>query len=310
MQQPSPYIKEYAEFLNGFLHDDARALDVVFDCSNGSTGQVVQALRLQAASDRRHGRWIFLNEMPDGNFPNHAPDPLHAGAMDALQKKVISDRAAVGVIFDADGDRAVFVDERGRFVSQDAVAYLLLWFLRPKRFVTDMNAGWIIKRQPFGAECIESKTGHYFVKQAMREHRAAFGYEGSGHYYFKDFFFCDSGIMTAINVLNAVARLPYRLSEFVDLLPITYASAELDFHTPFHAHGDLLSRIERAYVASAARTSKLDGIAMEFLEPAWHFVVRFSNTEPLVRLRIEAREKSVYDEQLKKLTTLLKQGRK
>ena len=300
MKDISPFINEYGSFLRDHLSDAARNVDAVFDCSNGAAGPVIERLFPDS---------IILNGRPDGNFPNHAPDPLRAGSMIALQKKVVSDHADVGIIFDADGDRMFVVDDQGRIVDPDAIAYLLLWSLRPKRFISEVKAGWSIKRQPFGAKRIESKTGHYFFKQAMRKWDAEFGHEESGHYYFKNFFYCDSGIMAAIEVLHAIAKLPYRLSEFVDLLPITYKSVELNFPVPFTMHAALLTRVERTYVNNSTRISRLDGITMEFKDPDWWFNLRFSNTEPLARLRVEARDKKVYAEQLKRLTTTLKNAK-
>lgn len=303
------YIKEYVDFLNGFLSDGAQTIDVIFDCSNGSSGPIIERLFPDS---------IILNGRPDGNFPNHAPDPLHTGSLDMLQKRVVSDTADIGVIFDADGDRAFFVDDRGRSIDPDAIAYLLLWSLRPQRFISEVKAGWLIKRQsfgsaqdaPFGAKRIESKTGHYYFKQAMRKWNAEFGQEESGHYYFKEFFYCDSGIMAAAEVLNAVAKLPYTVSQFIDLLPATYKSAEINFPVPLAKHGALLKHIETVHAKKATHSSKLDGIVLEFKDPDWWFNVRFSNTEPLARLRVEARDKQVYDEELRKLTGLLKQGSK
>ncbi len=300
MNDVPPFVGEYVDFLKTFLLPGAKELPVVFDCSNGAAGPIIERLFPDA---------IILNGAPDGNFPNHAPDPLHAGSMDALRKKVVSDSAAIGIIFDADGDRAFFVDDRGRVVDPDVIAYLLLWSLRPKRFISDLKTGWLIKRHPFAAKRIESRTGHYFIKQAMRKYAAEFGHEESGHYYFKNFFHCDSGIMAAVEALNAVSKLPYRLSDLVDLLPVTHKSLEINFPVPIESHGALLARIEAVYKKDAIHASKLDGVTLEFKDPEWWFNVRFSNTEPLARLNMEARDKQVYDMQLEKLTELLKQGK-
>lgn len=294
------YIKEYVSFLDGFLSDRARKIDAIFDCSNGASGPIVERLFPDS---------IILNGRPDGNFPNHAPDPLHVGSLAMLQKKVLSEQGDIGIIFDADADRAFFVDDRGRMVDPDAVAYLLLWSLRPKQFISEVKAGWLIKQQLLGAKRIESKTGHYFFKQAMRKWHAEFGHEESGHYYFEQFFNCDSGIMATIEVLNAVALLPYRLSEFVDLLPMTNKSVEINFPVPLEKHAEVLALIEATFAKEAIRSSKLDGITLEFKNPDWWFNVRFSNTEPLARLRIEALDRPIYDAQLKKLTELLKNGK-
>jgi len=294
------YVLEYVNFLRGFLCDDVDMINAVFDCSNGAAGPIIERLFPDS---------IIVNGKPDGNFPNHAPDPLHAGSLDMLMRKVVSERADIGIIFDADGDRAFFVDDQGRAVDPDVITYLLLWSLKPNKFISDIKTGWLIKRQPFSAKRIESRTGHYFIKQAMRARGAEFGHEESGHYYFKNFFHCDSGIMAAVEVLNALAKLPYQLSEFVDLLPVTYKSAEINFPVPFASHDSLLANIEAMYIKDATRCSKLDGIRFEFTEPNWWFNVRFSNTEPLARLNMEAKDKDVYDAELKKLTELLKNSK-
>lgn len=301
MKEVSPFIGEYIDFLKGFLHADAKTLDIVFDCSNGSTGPIV---------DRLFPDSIILNGRPDGNFPKHAPNPLHAGSLGALQKSVVANGADVGVIFDADGDRVFFIDDRGRFVDQDVVAYLLLWSLRPKQFVTDAKDGWLVRRTSFGAKRIAGKTGHYAIKRLMRAKNAEFGCERSGHYYFKRFFFCDSGIIAAVEMLNAIARLPYRLSDFVDLVARAYRSQEINVSISSTDHDALFARIEQIYKKDASIVTKTDGITMEFSNPDWWFNVRASNTEPLVRLSMEAQDKRVYEAQLKKLTELLKRGSK
>lgn len=299
MKETSPFSSEYVDFLKRFLHADAKTLDIVFDCSSGSTGPII---------DRLFPDSIILNGRPDGNFPKHAPDPLHAGSLGALQKSVVANDADAGVIFDADGDRVFFIDDRGRFVDQDVVAYLLLWSLRPKQFVTDAKDGWLVREAPFGAKRIAGKTGHYYIKQTMRAKNIEFGCERSGHYYFKNFFFCDSGIMAAIEMLNAIARLPYLLSDLVDLAPRTYRSQEINISIQPGDHDALFARIEQAYKKNARVVIKTDGIAMEFSNPDWWFNVRASNTEPLMRLNMEARDNRVHKAQLKKLTTLIKQG--
>lgn len=142
----------------------------------------------------------------------------------------------------------------------------------------------------------------------MREKKADFGAEHSGHYYFKEFFGLDSGILAAIEVINAVSRLPYKLSDFVDLLP-PYHRWGMDFPlTQFspQTKSVLLKKIERAYEKRAVKISHLDGLTMEFAE--WWFNLRFSQTEPLLRLNIEAVKKSKLQEQVFKLKKLLSNG--
>lgn len=309
MKDISPFVGEYVSFLKQFLRPK-KPLKIVFDCSNGSSGPVVRQLITgnKKLKTKNIIRGIIINEQPDGHFPNHSPNPLHAGSLTMLRQRVVKEKADFGIIFDADGDRMFCVDNKGRFVNPDAVAYLLLWSLRPKKFISDLKAGWLIKQHPFAAKRIESRTGHYFIKQAMRKYAAELGHEESGHYYFKNFFHCDSGIMAAVEVLNAVSQLPYALSDFVDLLPITVKSWEIN--VPVRDASAVVGRIEAAYKKDAIRISKLDGITMEFKNPDWWFNVRPSNTEPVIRLNMEALDKKVYNAQLKKLTELLKQASK
>lgn len=279
------FLESYSKFLQKFLKPQ-KPLKVVFDCSNGMAGLVLKQLKTGKI------KTYFINEKSDGNFPAHGPNPLNPGAANQLQAAVKKHQADLGIIFDADGDRAFFVDNKGRLIDPDIIARLLVWQLKPKKIVVDVATGWLVKRlkiQNSGFKIIESKVGHYFIKKMMRSENADFGAEQSGHYYFKKFFGLDSGIMAGIEVINAVSGLPYRLSDFIEFLP-RYYHQEINIFIKKAEPVNLLKAVERTYQKEVKKVFRLDGLTMEFSD--WWFNLRFSQTEPLARLNIETKEKS------------------
>ena len=323
------YIKIYADFLKKNLNPQ-RKLKVVFDCSNGTTELILKHLNTEKL------KTTFINNIPDGNFPAHGPDPLKKNAMNDLRLAIRRHKADLGIIFDADGDRVFFADNKGRFINPDAIARLLIWNLKPKKIIIDIRTGWLVKnlksqsapsasaswrmgRRRTNLKIIESKVGHYFIKKLMRKIDADFSAEYSGHYYFsarggsafggKKFYF-DSGIMAAIEVINAISKLPYSTANFMDLLPQYYRSPELNFKVKNTKN--ILKKIEK-YFKSQTKSYKLkaisylDGLTMEFNPPAnrWWFNLRPSNTEPLLRLNVEAENKKLLDKKIKILHSLI-----
>lgn len=295
----------YANFLKRHL-DLQKPLKVVFDCSNGATGIVLKSLKTKSYKLEA----ILINSNPDGNFPAHSPNPTIEGVKSQLQKAVLKNKAGLGVIFDGDGDRAFFIDNLGRPIDTDVIAYLLIWHFKAEKALVDLITGWLVKRiakEELGVKIIESRVGHYFMKKLMRRKNLEFGAERSGHYYFKNFFGLDSGIMTAIEVVNAVSKLPYSLSDFADLLGgFFYNTGEVNFK--FSGNKEKLFKIfEQKYEKSASRVSCLDGLLMEFDSPAgsWWFNVRFSNTEPLLRLNLEAEKREVLKSRFQEVIKLI-----
>lgn len=300
------YINIYADFLKNFLKPQ-RKLKVVFDCSNGTAGIILKNLKTKKL------KAILINQIPDGNFPAHGPNPLKFGALKQLQNEVKKQKADLGMIFDADADRVFFVDNLGRFVNPDIIARLLIWHLKPRKVIIDIRTGWLVRKPTTNnlrpttnnQQLIISRVGHYFIKKLMREIKANFAAEYSGHYYFKKFFYADSGILAAIEAINAVSKLPYKLSDFIDLLPQYHRSDELNFKVKNPQ--ECLKKIEQALKAKnyklKAKISYLDGLTMEFEE--WWFNLRPSNTEPLIRLNIEAKSKKLLNQKIKELRNFL-----
>jgi len=293
------YISIYANFLKTFLMPKS-FVKVVFDSSDGTTGLVLRELFRGVPKMEP----VFLNAEPNGNFPAHGPDPWAGDAMQQLGKEVCRRKADFGAIFDGDGDRVFFVDNLGRSISGDAAAVLIgKAFKGP--LILDIRAGYVVRElfQSARRKIIDSRVGHFFIKKLMRKKRIRYGAEISGHYYFKDFFYCDSGIFAAIQFINSVSRLPGRLSDWIDSLAQTYRIPETNFEV-----GDkkkMMKKIEMHFRKSAKKTSRLDGIRMEFVSPDWWFSVRPSNTEDLLRLNLEAKDRINLKQKLTELKNLI-----
>jgi len=308
------YIKEYANFLRKFLKPirqvrgkPKRKLKVIFDCSNGTTGIIIKNL----VSSIQNLEAILINDRPDGNFPAHGPNPLAPGAADQLKKEVLKQKADLGVIFDADGDRVFFADNRGRWVDPNEIAYILMQLFKPPYVIGIVSSRRLkklsgAKSASGGRKVFISRVGHYFFKKLMREKKASLGLEHSGHYYFQNFFYCDSGILAAIEVINFVSGLKTDLAGWLDGLPPYYRSGEINFEV--RDKEKVLKAIEKKYKNSAGKIFKLDGLTLEF-NWAW-LNIRASNTEPLLRLNIEATSKKLLNEKLKEIKKLLVVSRK
>jgi len=295
------YRTRYVKFLKNRLKLK-RPLRVVFDSSNGSSGPIIRAL----AANQTRLTIQQLNARPDGNFPAHGPDPSKPGALNQLRRAVRKFKAECGIIFDADGDRVFFVDQRGRPINPEHTAMIISKNLKGP-VVLDERLGYAARDQ-FKKQkhlIVSSRTGHTFIKKEMRKSRAVFGAEPSGHYYFKSFFSADAGIFAALQFLNALTRLGQPLLDWLDGQPQYFRSGEINFKVPDKVK--VIRRLEMAFRRSARRISKLDGLRMEFETKTgrFWFGVRASNTEDLLRLNIEADEKNLLAQKLKRLTALI-----
>jgi len=300
------YLNAYSKFLKKQIYLN-KPLKVVIDCSNGAVGLIVYKI----FKNNKFLDFKIINSKPDGNFPAHGPDPLKGGAFKKTSAFVLGQKADLGIIFDADGDRVFFVDNRGRKIDPDIIARLLIWHLKPKKIVVDVRTGWLVhqfKIENLKIKIFPSKVGRYFIQKLMKEKNADFGVEYSGHYYFKNFYFFDSGILAAIEVINAVSKLPYSLADFVDLLPQYYSSEKNFKLNANYNYSAILKKIENKYKPFAIAISRLDGLKMEIKKPSgrFWFNIHFSNTEPLVRLTIEAQSSKILAGEAKILANLLR----
>ncbi|MDA3925102.1 MAG: phosphomannomutase/phosphoglucomutase [Kiritimatiellae bacterium] len=288
-------------FRDEFVHDlrkDAPCLSglkVGVDCSNGMASLVIRDL---LGDDP-----IYINEEMDGDFPAHAPNPLEVHNCAQLMKLVKEQKLDVGVIFDGDADRVMFVDERGEFVQPDyLIAVLAQRFLRKEPGCTVIHdirtsRGVIESLQAAGARTVIGRVGHAYAKILMRETGAACGGELAGHYYFRDFYFCDSGELAALMILAEIAAAKRGGKSFSALVaPICrYAnSGEMNFQVMDKqgAINTVMKALES--FGEPQKSYDFDGYRVEF--DSWWLNVRQSNTEPYLRLIIEAADQAELDQ--------------
>jgi phosphomannomutase len=266
--------------------DPARVkpLRVVLDGGNGMAGPMAGPCLERLPIERIETYW-----QPDGNFPDHEPNPLLPENRQFVIDRVRSEGADLGIAWDGDADRCFFIDDQGEFVDGDFLTALLakqvlrkepgatvLYDVRASRAVADTVA-------EHGGTSQVNRVGHAFFKIAMRKHSGAFGGEVSGHYYFRDFFSADSGTIPALLVLELISVEGRPLSELVDDLRSRYfISGEINSEV---SDGEAKMK-EIAESHPNAEVSWLDGVSVDY--PDWHFNVRPSNTEPLLRLNLES----------------------
>ncbi len=229
---------------------------------------------------------------PDGTFPNHEANPLNVETLEPLQERVRQGGYAFGAAFDGDADRAGFIDETGAVIPMDLVTALIAQDLLATRrgvIFYDLRSSWIVKETILaaGGTPMMSRVGHAFIKQQMREHDALFAGELSGHYYFKDNYTTESSALAVLSMANIVSQAGKPLSELIAPLRAYHASGEINTHV----HSDpkaILAQIKAAY--ADGNVFELDGVSVEYAD--WWFNVRCSNTEPLVRLNVEAKTRA------------------
>lgn len=251
-----------------------------------------------------------LNYEPDGNFPKGRPDPLIPENRDELSKLVVSAGADFGVAWDADADRCFFFTEKGEFIEGYFVTALLAEiFLQRKsgeNIIHDTRLTWAIEDivKENGGIDIATKAGHSFIKERMRKENAVFGGEMSAHYYFRDYFFCDNGMIPLVMMMEFLSKQEKTLSEIMHekFWKKYYVSGEINTQV-----ADVKAVIENAkkiYSEGAVKIDETDGISIDYSD--WRFNFRGSNTEPLIRLNVEARSRELMEEKTKELLALAK----
>ena len=262
-----------------------KPLRVVIDAANGMAGVMLPPLLERLPID---GVRCYFE--PDGSFPNHEPNPLLPENREFIVRKVTEERADLGVAFDGDADRCFFVDDTGEFVPGDFVTALLAESILEKepgaKILYDVRASWAVPETiaRAGGVPLVNRVGHAFFKHRMREEGAVFGGEVSGHYYFRDFSQADSGVIPFLLMLELVSKRGASLSEI--LAPYRgryFITGELN--TPVADVALKLQELKERF-GGEGRVSHLDGLSVE--AENWHMNVRPSNTEPLLRLNLEA----------------------
>jgi phosphomannomutase len=276
---------EYVDHLMQFVDAGAvKPFRIVADAGNGIGGGPARALfRRMPQLDVTE---LFFDV--DGRFPNHGPNPFEPENIALLIEKVKADGADFGVAWDGDADRVFFVDEQGTPVSGDFVTTLVArHFLRRDpgaAIIYDLRASWAVRDwvSRLGGRPIAEKVGHSYIKQTMRAQNAVFGGEVSGHYYFRDNYFADNGYIPLLSILQMLSEQDVTLSTLVAGLGPYFVSGEINSKVTDTAAA--IERIKQRY-ADGAQDFR-DGITVEY--PDWHFNVRPSANEPLIRLNLEA----------------------
>ncbi|ODS23265.1 phosphomannomutase [Candidatus Endobugula sertula] len=289
---------DYIQHLLSYLDKSVlKPLKIASNPGNGGAGMVMEYLEKCLPFD-----FIHVNYEPDDHFPNGIPNPLEVDNRDATIEAVKVHNADLGIAWDGDFDRCFFFDETGRFIEGYYVVGMLAEVFLNKnpgaKVVHDPRLIWNTQDlvSLSGGVTVQSKTGHAFIKERMRSEDAVYGGEMSAHHYFRDFEYCDSGMIPWLLVVELLCRSGKSLSQLVDARMKAFPCSG-EINTRVSDSVFLLERIKEVYQHEALIIDHTDGLSMEF--SAWRFNVRMSNTEPVVRLNIESRR----DQQLVRTKT-------
>lgn len=296
----------YTEHLLGYVDATAlKPLKIVCNAGNGGAGPALDQLEPHLPFE-----FIKVHHEADGNFPNGVPNPLLEENRQPTIDAILANDADLGIAWDGDFDRCFFFDANGRFIEGYYIVGLLAQAFLEKnagaKVIHDPRLTWntIEIAKEFGGTAINCKTGHAFIKERMRSEDAVYGGEMSAHHYFKDFFYCDSGMIPWLLVAGLMSAKDKTLAQLVDERMRAYpASGEIN--STIDDPAALIKQIENTYQDAAVATDYTDGLSMAF--DAWRFNIRMSNTEPVVRLNVEsAADESLMKEKTEELMAIIK----
>ncbi len=297
--------QDYLNHIFSFVDvNKIKPFKVVIDAGNGMAGKAIPLIE-----EKLPIKIIPLNFELDGNFPAHPSNPLLKGATDQLEKDVLAKKADFGVIFDGDADRIYLIDELGNFIRGDITLLLLAKYLLEKNPGKGIAYNLICSKaipefiKKWGGKPIRTAVGVVEVRKGMLGNDGIMGGELSGHYLFKDNFYLDSGFITFLILLQIISETNKKLSEIIKELSPYAKAAEINFEVKDKEA--ILDRVKEKY--SDGKQDYLDGATVEY--DNWWFNVRPSQTEPLLRLTIEADTSELLEEKKKELTALIKKGR-
>jgi len=291
--------EEYKKHILKFLTPNLKKLKVAVDASNGMAGKMVPAIFGDLPIEI-----IPINFEHKGKF-KHEPNPLVEENLEELKKTIIENNCDFGICFDGDADRMMMVDEKAQNIPCDLITALLAsYFLKvaPRSVVVyDLRSSQVVSEEILKHEGTprRERVGHAYMKKALRDSHGIFGGELSGHFYYRDNFFADSAMITMVHMLNIVSQAQKPVSAIIEPLRRYFASGEINFRVEDKAAK--MDELEKKY--RSGQVDHLDGITIRFKQ--WWFNCRPSNTEPLLRLNIEARTREILDEKLKEITELL-----
>ena len=297
-------LEEFLDRLSSIVPPETVAkAELVVDAGNGTLGPLLSSLKDRyTALNIRELYWE-----PDGTFPNRGPDPLKDKNREVLKEEVIKGEQRIGVSFDADGDRVFVLDERGRFIQPDIIGSLLSEFFLLREpgegVVHDITVSRILSETVgrCGGTSYAERVGHTYIKQRMKKENAVFGVERSGHFYFRDFYYADSGVLAMLFLLSVLAEKGRSLAECVDpYMGVYHVTDPMSFPVKEDLH-DVLDRLADTF--SDGTVSRRDGVAVDY--ETWRFVVRPSNTEPVVRVVVEATTPDILKERTAELERVI-----
>ena len=285
--------------------DTLTPLKVIADTGNGMVGPILKQVYSRLPAVELTGMYLE----PDGNMPNHGPDPLQPENRAELQRRVVAEGADIGFAFDGDGDRCFAIDDRGEFVSSDFLSALIAQYLLERepgaKIVHAPRCSHAVRdliTDAGGIPLIE-RVGHAIMKQRLGEEDALFATEGTGHYYFRDFFYADSGILPSLIVMEMLSKKRCRLSDLLKPLESTYfISGEIN--TPISQDPQAKMEEIAQVFGEDGEIEWTDGVSIRFDD--WHFNLRPSNTEPLLRLNLEATSRALMEQKRDAILNLIR----
>ncbi|WP_179995277.1 phosphomannomutase CpsG [Acinetobacter sp. YH16053] len=286
-------LPEFIDHLMTYIEPSKiRPMKLVMNAGNGAAGHVVDAIEQKFKALNIPVEFVKIHNDADGTFPNGIPNPILVENRDSTRNTVLEHQADMGIAWDGDFDRCFLFDEKGQFIEGYYIVGLLAQAFLLKqageKIVHDPRLVWntfdVVAQ--YQGEAIQSKSGHAFIKDVMREHNAVYGGEMSAHHYFRDFAYCDSGMIPWLLVVSVLSETGQSLSSLVEEMIAKFpCSGELNFKV-----ADTQATIQKIFEHYASQNPTIDqtdGVSLDF--GAWRFNVRASNTEPLLRLNIESR---------------------
>lgn len=285
----APYVEHLMEYLEPA---NIKPLKLVVNAGNGVAGHVIDALEAKFEAASIPVEFIKVHHQPDGNFPNGIPNPILVENRDDTIKAVLEHKADMGIAWDGDFDRCFLFDENGRFIEGYYIVGLLAEAFLNKHqgeaIIHDPRLTWntldIVEAN--GGRAVQSKTGHAFIKECMRDEDAVYGGEMSAHHYFRDFFYCDSGMIPWLLVAELICNKNQPLSALVDDRILKYPSPG-EINSKLEDPKASIQKVLDTYKDAALSIDHTDGISLDMGD--WRFNLRSSNTEPVVRLNVETR---------------------
>lgn len=302
------YVDKLLSYIN--IENFSRPLKLVFNSGNGAAGHVVDAIEQRFIAAGARVEFIKIHHEADGTFPNGIPNPLLPECRQDTTDAIIKHQADMGIAFDGDFDRCFLFDDAGNFIEGYYIVGLLAEAFLEKypnsRIIHDPRLSWntIDIVTGAGGVPVMSKTGHAFIKERMRQEDAVYGGEMSAHHYFRDFYYCDSGMIPWLLVAELLHVKGKSLRQLInDRITAYPASGEINSY--LQQPEESIGRVLAMYEGEAVNIDHTDGISLEFDE--WRFNLRSSNTEPVVRLNVESRaDTKLMQEQTRKILSILR----